>query len=87
MDVTDALHGASCSHSRAYLLFIESLKQSIIKQCTFFADPWDITVKPGGKFIQSNTFFPEMGINAELYSYDKHQTFYVYTFGNAPYCK
>ncbi|KAG7214178.1 hypothetical protein KM043_001524 [Ampulex compressa] len=82
-----AIRQAICSHGRSYVYLTESLVSAVNKNCTFWAQHWDLTFR---SLYQSTAeacdrrACTEMGINAEKYSH--RGTFFAVTAGTAPYC-
>ena len=73
-----------CNHQRSYWLFLESVKHSIEKRCTFKAIKWN-SLEEDPKIVMqkrcNETICIEMGANAELYQ-DKPGTYYLSTRDN-----
>ena len=78
---------AICSHGRSYLYFTESIRNSISRNCTFWAHPWDRSTEDiEDILIQSchKETCSEMGINSHRHTHKG--SFFALTSATLPYC-
>ncbi|XP_008204675.1 pancreatic triacylglycerol lipase-like isoform X2 [Nasonia vitripennis] len=83
------INEAVCNHGKSYMYFTESILNSIAKNCTFWAKPWDMTEESAGKMLWDSCdpqSCIEMGINSEAYYPGNSEAFFVLTSGEPPFC-
>ena len=71
------------------MLFVLFAVNSINKNCTFWAKPWDMTEESAEKMLWDSCDVQtcvEMGINSEVYYAGDKRAFFVLTSDSAPYC-
>ncbi|XP_058793490.1 pancreatic lipase-related protein 2-like isoform X2 [Phymastichus coffea] len=84
----EVIQNAICSHGRSYSYFMESINIAVMKNCSFWAQPWDRTYRNAEQILRTDCKTSktciEMGINSENYKY--RGTFFVLTSSSEPYC-
>ncbi|KAJ8676697.1 hypothetical protein QAD02_012484 [Eretmocerus hayati] len=81
---------AICDHGKAHLYFTESIVNAVAKNCTFWAQSWDLKEDTAEEMLWNSCNAQsciEMGINSEQYKDSSKGAYFVLTSGSDPSCK